>query len=394
MANISPPTRIVCCVTNDLSYDQRMIRICRSLQEAGYQVTLVGRQKPESVPLIARNFAQQRIHCPIRRGWLFYAVFNLQLFWKLLSSRADIICAVDLDTLLPAFLAAKIKRSKLVYDAHEYFTEVPELVNRPLVQRIWSVLANWLIPKADLAYTVGPALADIFERKYRKAFGVVRNLPLSGKTHPDPPQAHPTPILLYQGMLNEGRGLEAIIDTLPLLPGQVILWLAGEGDRSASLREQVAAAGLQHRVIFHGLLAPEALRQLSAKAAIGLNLLENKGLNYYYSLANKAFDYIQAGIPSLQMQFPEYERLQEQWGVFRLVPDLSPDTLAAAIRDLLDDPEQWEALRRNCLLAAKTLCWENEVPVLLELYRGLSAPRKKPLHRQDNLNKSNTHKGQ
>lgn len=394
MEKMSAPIRILCCVTNDLSYDQRMIRICRSLQEAGYEVTLIGRQKPQSVPLVVQPFAQHRMHCPFRRGWLFYAVFNLQLFWKLLWSRGDIICAVDLDTLLPAFLVAKLKNSKLVYDAHEYFTEVPELVNKPLVKRIWSVLADWLIPRTDLAYTVGPALADIFERRYGKAFGVVRNLPLSGKPHLDPPQAPLTPVLLYQGMLNEGRGLEALIDTLPLLPAPVILWLAGEGDRSASLRQQVATAGLQHRVHFLGLLAPEALHQISSQAIIGFNLLENKGLSYYYSLANKAFDYIQAGVPSIQMQFPEYERLQEQWRVFQLVPDLSPDTLAAAIRHLLDDTARWEELRRNCLSAARSLCWENEVPVLLELYRKLSASRKKPLHIQDNLNKSNAQSGQ
>lgn len=372
MEKMTPPIRIICCVTNDLNYDQRMIRICSSLQEGGYEVALIGRKKRSSRPLEKQIFAQQRIVCPFERGFLFYAVFNLQLCWKLLWSPADIICAVDTDTLLAAYLAARVRKKKLVYDAHEYFTEVPELVNRPLVRSIWSTLAAWIVPRVDMAYTVGPALAGIFENTYRKPFAVIRNLPRSESRVAERPAPVDPPVLLYQGMLNEGRGLEAILAALPLLPSDIHLWLAGEGDRSEQLRAQAAAAGLNDRVHFLGLLAPEELRKITPHAKIGLNLLENKGLNYYYSLANKAFDYIQAGVPSIQMQFPEYEHLQKRWGVFWLIPDLSPTTLAGAIQQLIEDPRQWQQIRNNCRIAAQELCWEKEVPRLLSLYRELS----------------------
>src|SRR5690242_13208129 len=46
--------KIVLTVTNDLNYDQRMIRICSSLASHGYQVLLVGRKMHASPPLLKR----------------------------------------------------------------------------------------------------------------------------------------------------------------------------------------------------------------------------------------------------------------------------------------------------------------------------------------------------
>lgn len=371
MERLKKPLRILCCVTNDLNHDQRMQRICSSLTMANYRVTLIGRIRRNSSPTAPRDFTQERIRCPFERGGLFYAFFNLQLFIKLLFKPCEAICAVDLDTLLPALLAAKLKRVKLIYDAHEYFTEVPELLDRPLVKKIWSMLASFAIPKADLAYTVGPALARIFSERYGKPFGVIRNLPLPIENRqPSPPHS---PVLLYQGMLNEGRGLEHIIEAMHFLPGQVRLLIAGEGDLSGPLRAQVKNTGLEARIEFLGMLTPENLRQLTNKASIGLNLLENKGLSYYYSLANKAFDYIQAGIPSIQMAFPEYQSLQQEWRVFELINNLEPQTIAAKIQFLLNDPKKMQELKENCSRAAKTLHWKEEEKILLEYYRQLLA---------------------
>ncbi len=372
METIIPSGRILCCVTNDLNYDQRMIRICRSLSSAGYSVALIGRKKRNSPPLSVRTFEQYRISCPFYKGFLFYAFFNLQLFWKLLFTPCNIICAVDLDTLPATLSAAKLKRVPLVYDAHEYFTEVPEVVHRPLVKSVWALIARFGIPKTDLAYTVGAALAEIFEKRYGKHFGVIRNLPLRKAQIVEKAPKQPYDILLYQGMLNEGRGLECIIKALSYLPDTVKLWLAGEGDLSASLRKQVREAGLESRVHFLGLLPPEALDHITAQATLGLNLLENKGLSYYYSLANKAFDYIQAGVPSLQMAFPEYLSLQEQWDVFHLTNTLDPATLAAEIRYLLSNPQRLQQMRNNCRNAAQTLHWGQEEILLLQYYRKLS----------------------
>lgn len=361
--------RIICTVTNDLTYDQRMIRICGSLARAGYEVTLVGRQRPASRPLSAEPFRQHRLPCCFEKGKLFYLEYNLRLFFFLLAQPFDVVCAVDLDTILPGFLTSRIKSKTCVYDAHEYFTEVPEVARRPAVKRIWEWVARFTIPRLKYAYTVGEGLARLFEQRYGTPFVVIRNVPLS---HPLPERqpGSEKAIILYQGTLNEGRGLEQAIEAMQAVEGAE-LWLAGEGDLSAALRQQVQQQGLEHKVRFLGYVPPAELRALTLQAHIGLNLLENKGLSYYYSLANKAFDYIQAGVPSVNMAFPEYQQLQQQFGVFILLENLSASAVSQAVNRLLQDEVFYQSLRQNCLEAAKILNWEREEQKLLGFYRGV-----------------------
>lgn len=367
------PAKIIHTVTNDLTYDQRMIRICTSLAKAGYEVVLVGRVLPDSVPLEERPFVQKRLRCRFHSGKLFYLEFNLRLLLWLLQQSFDMVCAIDLDTLLPAYLAARIRGKQNIYDAHEYFTEVPEVVDRPFTKWVWERVASSIIPRLQYAYTVGPQLAAIFHEKYKTPFATIRNLPWRQQQSVQAPPAAQDLIVLYQGRLNEGRGLETAILAMHHIEGAQ-LWLAGEGDLSQALRNLVEQEQLQSKVRFLGYLRPEALQQVTQQAHIGLNLLENKGLSYYYSLANKAFDYIQAGLPSLQMDFPEYRALQEKYQTFVLVDQLIPQRLAELLNQLIQQRDQWLSQHQHCLEAREILCWEEEEKLLLNFYHQVTIP--------------------
>lgn len=362
-------SKIVCAVTNDLSYDQRMIRICTSLQKAGYEVTLVGREKKSSKPLSPQIFAQKRLKLLFEKGKLFYVEYNFRLFFYLLLKKSDIINSVDLDTLSACFLAAKLKRRLLVFDAHEYFTELPEVVDRPFTRSVWKFVADWLIPKSAAAYTVNQSLAGIFSENYGLNFHIIRNVPVF-KNQPVSRANFGSKILLYQGVLNEGRGLEEMIEAMKYLP-DFQLWLAGEGDLSAFLRAMTQRLNLENQVKFLGHIAPDALHKITGQAFLGLNLLKNKGLNYYLSLANKAFDYVQAGVPSLQMDFPEYKILNTEKEVFLLLKNLEPQEIAREILNLSADAERYFRLQKNCEAAATLWCWEKEEGKLVHIYQTL-----------------------
>ena len=385
VAPAAPARRLLFAVTTDLSYDQRMQRICGSLARAGYQVQLVGWQRPGSVPLAAQSYAQHRLRGWCQHGKLFYLEYNLRLLWYLLGQRADVWACADLDAALPIWARAFIGNQHFVYDAHELFTEVPEVVNRPRVQRLWQWVEDFIVPRAQLRYTVGPALARLFEQRHAGSpFAVVRNVPLGNEQFTGNEQvarnneqglSNELPTLLYQGALNVGRGLAQLLDAMPLVPARLVI--CGEGDCSASLRQQAERLGLlaSGQVEFKGYVLPEALRQLTAQATVGIMLLENTGLSYYYSLANKFFDYVQAGIPQLCIDFPEYRALNEQHEVAALVPDLAPATLAAALARLLPGGQPgayYQRLAANCRLARQEWCWQQEEKVLIELYKQLT----------------------
>ncbi len=362
---------IICTVTNDLNFDQRMIRICTSLSNAGYDVRLVGRQLKHSPPIVEQPFRQKRFRLYFNKGKLFYLEYNIRLFLFLLIEKFDIVCTVDLDTLLPGFLSASIKNKDIVFDAHEYFSEVPEVVERPLVKKIWEQLAQFVLPRIKYAYTVCDSLSVIFEEKYRTPFQVIRNLPSAKQPCNDQmPRQDETTILLYQGVLNVGRGLEETICAMESMEG-VELWLAGEGDLSQKLREMVEEKGLQSKIIFHGKVNPADLPHLTCKADIGLNLLKNKSLNYYYSLANKTFDYMQAGIPSLCMAFPEYKKINEEFDALILLEELTPKAILLEVDRLKKNKNYYSEKCKNSKKASEQLVWEKEELKLLSIYESI-----------------------
>jgi glycosyltransferase involved in cell wall biosynthesis len=361
---------LIFTVTNDLVYDQRMQRICTSLADNGYQVTLVGRLRAGSPSLESQPFQQVRLTCYFEKGKLFYLEYNIRLLVWLLRQQADGICSIDLDTLLPGLIASRLRGKPLIYDAHEYFTETPEVERRLVVKRVWEWVARLGIPRTTLAYTVGPELANLFEKRYQVPFSVVRNVPFPQANFTQPKSTNPQKILLYQGVLNEGRGLEYLLEAMTEVEGAE-LWLAGEGDLSQELRAQAERLQLGGKVRFLGYLRPAELQKITPQAWLGFNLLEARGLSYYYSLANKAFDYIQAGVPSVQMDFPEYRKLQEEYQVFYLLPKLETKPLTALIQRALQEEPHREQLATNCRSAREVLNWKHEEQKLLGLYAGL-----------------------
>jgi glycosyltransferase involved in cell wall biosynthesis len=358
--------RCIATVTNDLVTDQRMQRICDALTEYFDEVLLVGRDSRS--PLQTDwSYKTKRLHCRFQKGIIFYAEINLRLWWLLIQKKTATVWAVDLDTLPAAIMARPFNRSQVVYDAHEYFVESPEITNRPFVKKFWSALAHFFIPLANSCVTVGPQLAQLMGNVYKKPFAVIRNVPLPtfGETHTrcisDPP------ILIYQGALNIGRGLEQTIAALEFLP-DVQLWLVGNGDIEYQLQQLAQPYG--HRVVFWGRRTPKELVELTKKATIGLNVLENLGLSYYYSLANKAFDYLQAGLPAIHMNFPEYT-LFEPAAV--LINDLDPKSIANAIVHLLD-PDVYSSKSAVAYQLAGQHHWHIEQMLIAPVVRPKNSP--------------------
>ena len=364
-----PINHIAFAATSDLSFDQRMHRICLAYCEMGHEVQLYGRKLTESPPLDQRPYHQFRFSCFFQKGKLFYLEFNLRLFLRLFRTRPAAIWAADLDTMAAATLIKWLTGAILVYDAHEYYTETPELEGRPVARKIWETLARWAIPKADYAITVSESLAEMLQARYCRPFLTIRNVPLHREVNTLEVKKAIPKVILYQGVLNAGRGLEIAILAMHHL-SDMQLWLAGEGDLSGELRSQVRDEKLENRVRFLGKLNPEVLALLTPEAFIGINLLDRSSKSYYYSLANKTFDYVQAGIPSIHLDFPEYRRLNTRWECFILLPELSTEKLVGAIREALEHPGYYEKLCHNCREAAKEWHWEKEkvaLPALLPI---------------------------
>jgi len=358
--------RIVCTVTNDLVFDQRMIRICTSLQSK-YDVMLVGRVLPGSKSLVPQSFKQHRIKCWYTSGPAFYIEYNIRLFLFFIRYKPETINTIDLDTAVGAILYSWFTRFNWVFDSHEHFTEVPEVTNRKVVKKIWSIVERIVFKKADTVYTVSASLAEIFQKKYIKNVGVIRNVPFLRYNNVVEPQSDfsETGFLIYQGALNEGRCVDLYIKAMHQIDAQ--LYIVGEGDLSKKLRDLVKAEKLSHKVTFAGKIHPEDLRHVTKNALMGLNVLENMGLSYYYSLSNKCFDYVQAQVPSISSNFPEYATLNAAHEVM-IFSEPTVEGIVQSVSELQSNKELYIRLRKNCKAAAAEWNWENEEIKLLAQY--------------------------
>jgi len=305
-----------------------------------------------------------------RKGPLFYAEYNLRLFFILLVVKADILVANDLDTLPGVFLASRIKKTPVVYDSHEYFTEVPELIGRKGVKSIWECIESVLLPRIKYAYTVSSSIAEDYKRKYRINMQVIRNLPFRMENLKPSFRLRKgnENIILYQGSLNLGRGLELAVKSMQYMENARLI-IAGTGDLEKKLRELTSSLSLDEKILFTGRISPELLWHYTIQADLGLSLEEDLGLNYRYALPNKLFDYVQARVPVLVSDLPEMASMVRRYGIGNVNHTNNPVELAQVFTEMLTDTKKRQVWHSNLNKAAENLCWEKEEFKLTEIYR-------------------------
>lgn len=363
---------VVLAVTNDVATDHRVHKIAQSLTQMGFDVRIAGRKRSYSLPVNCPGVSVKRFKLWFNKGPLFYANYNLRLFFHLLFTRYHVLVANDLDTLLACYLAAKIKRKPVVYDSHEYFTEVPELINRPRIQRVWRKIEKSIVPKLTHCYTVSPGIADLYHQKYHTRFKLVRNFPSNTLNRPSltdykPPFPTDMPIILYQGAVNLGRGVEEAILAMKNLEN-VRLVIVGDGDKYDTCRQLAIDEQLCDKVLFTGRVSPDELALITPFATIGLSIEKDMGLNYRFAMPNKLFNYIQAGVPVLASSLPEIKNIVSSYNTGLLINETTPKTISAGIQHMLNSPADIEKWKAGCLKAGKILCWENEEKTLKSIY--------------------------
>lgn len=362
--------RIILCVTNDVVTDQRVNRIATSLKKLPSAISIIGVLRKGSLS-VTSDFGVhiKRIRLLFQKGPMFYAEFNTKLFFCLLFNKADIVVANDLDTLPAVFFACSVKRIPVVYDSHEYFTGLPELVNRPFIKGIWHRIERAFLPRMKYAYTVSSPIASRYRETYGIKLKVIRNLPYRiMNVHESNEPGEPERRIIYQGALNMGRGLELAVSAMKYMTNCRLL-IAGSGYLEAELRELTESTGVSGKVQFLGLLPPDELVKYTMNAHLGISLEENTSLNYFYALPNKVFDYIQARIPVLVSDIPGMAAIVQKYEVGMVTEAKDPRTLSKVFALMLFDEQQRSKWKTKLDQAASELCWENEEPELLELYR-------------------------
>lgn len=368
--------KVIISVSSDLVTDQRVHKTASTLSRNGYAVLLVGRKRRSSLSLDERSYETLRMKLLFEKGPLFYAELNLRLFFLLLFRKTDLLLANDLDTLLPNFLISKLKNIPLVYDNHEYYTGVPELQNRALTRKIWKSIEGFIFPKLKHVYTVNGSIAGLYSAEYGVPVGVIRNVPFYDEEIGQLPADFPAGnIILYQGAgINMERGVEEAVEAMRYV-GDATLLIIGGGDAMEEIRKLAESLELGDKVIFRDKMPFRMLKGYTRLAKIGLSLDKDTNINYRFSLPNKLFDYIHAGVPVLASSLPEVKKIVEEHNVGLLIESHDPRHIAERIVYMLSDPQALAAWKQNALKAAHELCWQKEEKSLLNILKNTDRGR-------------------
>lgn len=364
---------VLVSVINDLVTDNRVNKTCLTLIECGYSVVLIGRKLPNSLPVPQWNFTTIRMNLLFKTGPLFYLFFNIRLFFKLLFTKCDLLYSNDLDTLLPNYLISRLKNVPLIYDSHELFCEVPELINSPTKRKIWLSLEKRIIPKLKNCITVNYSIAKIFEEKYNVNFKAVRNIPDTPKDFiPKSKRQLNLPddkkIIILQGAgINIDRGAEELVDAMTYVENTLLL-IIGNGDVWGVLKQKIKNQNLENKIRLIEKIPKMELMHYTYNADLGITIDKNTNLNYFYSLPNKVFDYIHAQLPILASRLPEIENIVLRYNIGLFIDNHQPKHIADKINEILMS-EEYMVFKNNTKKVVAELNWQNEKLKLIEVIK-------------------------
>lgn len=369
---MNPKKKVLITFLGNINYDTRCKNLFDTLTINEYDVEFLG------FDWLTKDFVETAGKISIfklKKGFLsisFYLKFIWHIKLKLITSKASIIFAEDIYTLPFAIILGKLKRAAIYYDSRELFGHLAGLKNKKIKQTFWRWIEKLFIKKADFVIVTGKMDEDFFKEKYKlKNTIVVRNLPRYYKTpvhfdvHLNLKLDKSKKIILYQGVLLKGRGIEKVFNALKELPDCVFI-IAGSGEFEEYYKKLASEMGLAEQVLFFGKLTQEELPKLTASADIGVALIENLSLSYYYALPNKLFEYIMAEVPVIVSNLPQMNEIIEKYDVGISVDAENKDELISAIKKLTEDKDLYESKKINCRIASQALNWEKEVTALFK----------------------------
>ncbi|MDR1653711.1 MAG: glycosyltransferase [Prevotellaceae bacterium] len=359
--------KIIISVSNDIGADQRLQKLARTLFENDFDLLLVGREFKNSLPLDL-PYPTKRMRLIFNKKAISYAEFNIRLFFLLINLKSDIYLSCRTDTLPANYYASKIKKTRLIFEAREIFPEMLEFKRRPFAKKVWTKIEKSIFPKLHNTFTVSQSIADYYRKLYRTRMNVVRNVPyfeiiadgkgkfnIAGKK-----------IIIYQGAVSEGCGLERVIDAMPFVSKDAVLMIIGDGDLKRNLIQSVVNKNLTNRIMFLEKKCSEELFRYTKAASIGLCLPENLGLSNCYALPEQIFEYLRAGVPVLASDLPEINEFVNTCKTGIVIDNCQPQLLADTINGMF--AEKMETVRFDSI--ARKNCWEVEQTTLLKIVRG------------------------
>ncbi|MGN7944968.1 glycosyltransferase [Bacillus sp. 22446] len=296
----------------------------------------------------------------------------LRMIVKGWNKNYDIYHSNDLNTLPQGVICAKFKlfnRKKLIYDSHEVQTS-----RTGYDSKLYGKMESFLLKFVDQMIVENHTRAKYNEDLYGFYPKVVHNYPFDQKKEIEKIDLHEIlniskdeKILLYQGGIQTGRGLENLVKAAPNFEEGILVFI-GDGRIKESLMQLTEDMKLTDRVKFLPKVPLEDLPRYTKNAYLGFQVLNNVCFNHYSASSNKLFEYIMAGVPVIACDFPEIKKVVSGENIGVVVDSHDPISIAAGVNKLVLNPELRHQCSENCHQARLKYNWEQEKKSLLKVY--------------------------
>jgi glycosyltransferase involved in cell wall biosynthesis len=366
-AKVTERQREVCIAfLGNALHDSRIVNLTNSLKNDNYKVSVIAFDWFIS----SKNYHDDTFRIfKIRKtktSIFFYIKFALILMRELFKVKAEVFFAEDLYTLPFVTAVAKFRKARVIYNSRELYAFLGGLRNKPFIQSLIKTIENYFIKKVNVVLTTGEMDSKFIEKLYNiTGTVVVRNIPLYRQPESiiDFRKIFPIDkdklILLYQGVLLNGRGMRQIMNAVSKLPGTALV-IVGDGEQRENFKKLATELQIGSRVFFTGSIDQKELINYTSGADIGLCLIENISVSYYHALPNKLFEYIMAGIPVLASDLPQMKKIVDNYQVGESININIEENIVSTIKRWMDEPALREVYRKNCLAASKELNWQVE----------------------------------
>lgn len=356
----------------DVRFDSRLQNILRSLSKKYSRLLLLQTSERDEIfefeQCEVRSFA---IASKLRSAAKFLKFYQ-RLAPEAFKAKAKFFCAEDVFSLPIAYRATRRQNARLYYDSRELFFALAQLAKKQSKQRVWAGVEAYCIRRAKV-FVSGERDADALATRYRiKRPEVIFNYPRyhayrrSDALRQRLRLPDNAVILLYQGVITEGRGIWKLLNALAWLENQVVAVFIGDGDKLQDLRQAIEARNYQSRAFAIGRVPHEELLRLTASADIGFALIEPLSESYNLALPNKLFEYVMAGVPVIASDLPAMKEVIEAHRVGIVVSAREEEKhLAERILELCQSLEKH---RSHCREARETFNWEAQEERLLNFF--------------------------
>jgi glycosyltransferase involved in cell wall biosynthesis len=382
--------RVGMLILNEIVADGRVLRAAEALSKIA-EVTVIGINRGKS----ELDYPQIRSRFPFKMEWvdaksnrhkrtiisyaLRYVSVALKMFRILSKLKPHIIHAHEVDTLPIAMAYCAWNRTAIVYDAHELYRELSQ--PKGISNRIIAFIETWAMRRCKAIIACNHQRGEVMHHEYGAPFmpTVVQNVPPwqayheSNRLRKYVAEKNPSIrwICLHQGVINPGRGIETLLDSLEYLQEDVGIVLLGDGDMEYvnKLKCESHKRGYERKIYFHPQVGHYELHELTCSADIGIIIYKNICRNNYLCAPNKMYEYAAAGLPMVGAEMPPIREYFDETGSGILFDPTNGRSLANAIQEIIKSQDKYEQYKNNCLKAAMIYCWEKEQKHLLDMYR-------------------------